>query len=81
MTRVLKLTHSADASSQNPRGIEPKRSGPPLHEHTGSVGQCGVCDCEGHALGVGRQRLSADVTPHSAPYTKTLDLDMRQLRD
>ena len=37
MTRVLRLTHSADASSQNPRGIEPKRSGPPLHERTGSV--------------------------------------------
>ena len=35
VTRVLRLTHSADASSRNGRRIVPMRTGPPLHVHTG----------------------------------------------
>ena len=35
VTRVLRLTHSADASSRNPRRVVPMGTGPPLHVHAG----------------------------------------------
>ena len=36
MTREKGVTHLDDANPKNAKGVEPKCSGPSLHEHTGS---------------------------------------------